>query len=262
MSAPTRLIVDTNFLLWREFYGAARQDPSAAIEGALHEVKILQGRFQAHDRTTLCFDRSPYFRTDLYPNYKASRDQKERSDEELEARAALRTRTTELVERLRAQKNHVLCYAGLEADDHIAAAVAALPKGEHALICSRDKDLYQLLSPRCSMLDPVTQQIHTLKTFRAETGLHPSEWPQVKALAGCASDDIKGIEGVGEKTAIKFLTGRMNALTPLHGKIRNFIGTAPYLTNLALCTLPWPGTPLVVFKGKEGPKESICGGIV
>jgi len=261
MPARTWLLIDVPFFTWREFYGAARQDPRAAIVGALHEVRKLHERFSAHATTVYCFDRAPYFRTDVYPRYKISRETKERTVEEREGRAAVRTKTNELVETLRARNKHVLCYAGLEADDHIAAAARAIPKGDHAVICSRDQDLWQLLSPRCSALDPVTDQIHTHKTFRATYDLHPSEWAQVKALAGCATDDIDGIEGVGEKTAVKYLTGKMNRLSPLHGKIRNFIGTAPHLTNLALCSLPWPGTPPVPLESKIGTSRAICGGV-
>ena len=261
MSSATWVIIDTSFLVWREFYGGAHQDPAAAVSGAVYFAKSLQDRFLAHETTVWAFDAGPYNRATLLPTYKAGREAKERTPEEQEARVNLRFRIDALADKLRAKRCNVLRLEGFEADDHIARAVEAVPKGDHAVICSRDRDLFQLLSHKCTMLDPVTDTIHTRDTFRAAYGnLHPQEWPEVKALSGCTTDDVPGILGVGDKTAVKYLTGKMNKLSPLYGKISNFIGTMPHVVNLGLCRLPFPGTPSVRLERKEGAFLQTCGG--
>lgn len=246
MPTHTWLICDLNLLCWRAYHGNAGHDPQASIASAIFAVKSYQDRFCAHGRTVYCFDKGPYFRAGILPTYKSSRNSKTQTDEERESKQALRDRMDALSDRLRARGETVLCYAGFEADDHIAQAVFCTPKNDHALMISRDHDLWQLLGPRTSMLDPVTDQVHTRDTFRTQhDGLHPSEWVEVKAIAGCSTDDVPGVPGVAEKTAVKYLTGNMNKLSPTYGRIRNFVGTLPYLNNLALCRLPFPGTPSV-----------------
>jgi DNA polymerase-1 len=94
-----------------------------------------------------------------------------------------------------------------EADDVIASLIAAHPAREH-LIMSTDKDFYQLLSPRVSVLN--TQRRADRRRIRpAEVydkhGVLPHQWCDYRALTGDKSDNIPGIRGVGDKTAARLL---------------------------------------------------------
>ncbi len=94
-----------------------------------------------------------------------------------------------------------------EADDVIASLIATYPAREH-LIMSTDKDFYQLLSPRVSVLN--TQRRADRRRIRpAEVydkhGVLPHQWCDYRALTGDKSDNIPGIRGIGDKTAARLL---------------------------------------------------------
>ena len=93
---------------------------------------------------------------------------------------------------------------GYEADDLIATY--ALTTNSTCTIVTSDKDFYQLLEVGVVMFDPIKEAMFSLERFRAEFGLEDSQqWVDVGALAGDAGDNIFGVPGVGEKTAVKLI---------------------------------------------------------
>lgn len=114
-----------------------------------------------------------------------------------------------------------------EADDVIASLIAAHPSGEH-LIMSTDKDFYQLLSDRVSVLNTQRRadrrRIHPAEVH-AKHGVLPHQWCDYRALAGDKSDNIRGIRGIGDKTASKLLAdeARLEDLGDL-GRLTGGIG--------------------------------------
>lgn len=94
-----------------------------------------------------------------------------------------------------------------ETDDIIATyTISLLGKDDHSVIASSDKDFYQLLAPNVIIDDRMKSTIVTLDSWREMTGLTDSElWIDIGALAGDAGDNIFGVPGVGEATAIKFV---------------------------------------------------------
>ena len=127
---------------------------------------------------------------------------------------------------------------GLEADD-IIAMVTKLYKGKK-MIVSSDTDLYQLLDEDTSMYKSTRKEIYTSKDFEEEWDIKSTLWPLVKAIAGCATDNVAGItKGLGEKTAIKFLKREK-----INEKIRKEIctkGKEIVKKNLRLVLLPFDG---------------------
>ena len=91
----------------------------------------------------------------------------------------------------------------------------------------------------------------SLESFQAQWMLHPSKWAKVKAIAGCSSDNIEGVEGVGNVKAAQFLRGT------LKGKIADKIaGSWPMIKrNYGLVKLPFPGTKLVSIGDNEFSQE-------
>jgi len=72
-----------------------------------------------------------------------------------------------------------------------------------------------------------------------EYGIAPSQWADVKAIAGCSSDGVEGVRGVGEKTAAKFLRGNLKPASKAHQAI--VAGNNVWRRNLPLVRLPFPG---------------------
>jgi hypothetical protein len=100
---------------------------------------------------------------------------------------------------------------GYEADDIVCQIVADRPKSKF-IIVANDEDLYQIF--RYRNLDGIYRvkdhSLYTPQDFHDEyLGLKPRKWAKVKQIAGCGTDEVPGVKGVGEKTAVKYLTGNL-----------------------------------------------------
>jgi 5'-3' exonuclease len=128
--------------------------------------------------------------------------------------------------------------SGYEADDLIAHIAMRIP--DDTVIVSTDNDLLQLIHHdrfcpiRFYNFKGITDEVEFRK---AMFGLDPIKWAMVKAIAGCSSDEVKGIVGVGETTAAKYLMGMA------HGKVLEKIeseeGKAIAYRNMRLVGLPY-----------------------
>ncbi|QXD14849.1 DNA polymerase I [Rhodocaloribacter litoris] len=141
------------------------------------------------------------FRDELYEAYKAHRDP---PPEELLANLPL------IKEIVRAMDIPVIEREGVEADDVIGTlARRAEADGAHVVIVSPDKDFQQLLSEAVSIYRPAHRGESfdpiTLESFREKYGLEPHQFIDMLALMGDASDNVPGVPGIGEKTAMKLI---------------------------------------------------------
>ena len=145
---------------------------------------------------------APTFRDTLYDEYKAHRPP---MPPEIKDNLPLLKRL------VRAFDIPVLEVEGVEADDVIGTlARRAEDEGVDAVIFSADKDFRQLLTDRVSMLRPPymgeTFDRETPETFRAKYGgLEPAQFVDLLALIGDTSDNVPGVPGIGEKTAVKLI---------------------------------------------------------
>jgi DNA polymerase-1 len=99
-----------------------------------------------------------------------------------------------------------LVYEGYEADDLISTLVRrAREQGYEVEIISGDKDLLPLVAEGVDMWDPMKGVRYDPAAIREKYGLDPKELVEVRALAGDASDNIPGVPGIGEKTALKLI---------------------------------------------------------
>ncbi|MFH0808916.1 MAG: DNA polymerase I [Pseudomonadota bacterium] len=95
---------------------------------------------------------------------------------------------------------------GFEADDIIATiARRAEAQGWAVVVVSGDKDLLQLVSPRITVWDPMKDVVLGLPEVRGRYGLEPRQVADVMALVGDAIDNVPGVPGIGEKTAVKLI---------------------------------------------------------
>jgi DNA polymerase I len=137
------------------------------------------------------------FRTEMYPEYKAHRPP---TPEDLQIQMPYFRRIVE------AMGWPVLSIAGVEADDVIATLVTTAGLEQiPTTILSADKDLMQLVDDRVEMYDSLSQRTYHRSEVIEKFGVPPERIADYLALTGDASDNIPGLEGVGDKTAAKLL---------------------------------------------------------
>jgi DNA polymerase I len=239
--------------------------PTGTTYGVLREARNVAERFGT-EHFVWCFDRSPGLREKEFPSYKLTRRTKKRTPEEEEARENMNEQVGWLRRNYLEELGYenVLFQCGYEADDLIAAAVLALPKRDRAVLVSGDKDLYQLISDRVSVYQPTNKRHVTLDVFGEQwNGLRPQQWKIVKALAGCGTDDVHGLEGVAEKTAVKAITSqkKKEQWTATDKAIIRFLSSDQYRANLKLVSLPYPGCKPVELWVHEPPTAKAWGGL-
>ena len=173
--------------------------------GFLSSVLVLGERFKTN-KFVFCWDGGSGKRKGVFKDYKLSRAAK--TEEETKQRA-------ELYAQFRALQHEVLPSLGfqnqihqfnLEADDVIAQAIKDHQSQQFGIVSS-DKDLLQLLRfKNCKFQhQPSSGKEVTAFSFLKEYRIPAREWAMVKAIAGCPTDGVPGIKGVGEKTAIKYI---------------------------------------------------------
>lgn len=237
------IIVDSNALCWRSYY--AMEGTNLTYEGL--ETEVIYGflmsiRFAASNfncpNFIFTWDHMYNRRKELYPKYKANREiinltpsQKQSRDVTYKQIAILR----DIIIPGLGFTNNFSC-KGWEADDIIASIVLnnTLQK---FIILSGDEDLYQLLSPHCVMSSD-GRKFYTADDLRKEYGIEPVRWSKVKAISGCKSDNVEGIYGVGEKTAIKYLDRKLPRHHKTYLKIASVEGQTIIRRNLRLVKLP------------------------
>ncbi len=229
------LAVDGNSILNRAFYGiklltAKDGTYTNAIVGFMNILlKVLDE--VAPDAVAVAFDlKAPTFRHKMYDGYKA---QRKGMPEELRVQLPL------IKELLIALGYRIVEKEGYEADD-ILGTFAALceQSGNECVIVTGDRDSLQLVSDR------VTVRLASTKMGRPETtvydtdkiketyGIAPLQLIDVKALMGDASDNIPGVAGIGEKTALS-LIGRYKSLDQVYAELETLEATASVKAKLA-----------------------------
>lgn len=206
-------LVDASPYIFRAFFALPDSivtpagEPANAIYGfASFLIRLLNEESPTH--LAVAFDGSltTSFRNDLYPEYKAKR---ELPPADLEAQ---QEGCREIAGALGAV---TLIDDRYEADDLIAALVAECEGADVAVVVvSSDKDLSQLVGPRCLLYDLARDDLLGVAEVEKKIGVPPSQVADFLALAGDAVDNIPGVEGIGKKTAVALLQsfGSLEAL--------------------------------------------------
>lgn len=211
---------------------------TGVVFGCLKQVHELQDAF-CTTKVAFCFDVGEPKRCRVFPGYKATRRQhrlglqeRDELDQQMEF---LRTRYLPAI-----GYRNIFGLDGYEADDLIG--VLAKANGE-AVVVSSDQDFYQLLTPTVRQWLPHHRRLMTYQRFRERYTIAPEQWGEVKSLTGCSTDEIPGIDGVGEITALRYLLHTLNPKTKAHQRIESATGTWLRARNRRLVTLPFEGTP-------------------
>ena len=154
---------------------------------------------------------------------------------------------------------NVFMQIGYEADDIIASLVNNIEEEtDHSVvIVTSDEDLYQVLSLGTSIYKLRSKELYTVDDFWMEyPGLAPCDWAMVKALAGCKTDDVEGLPGVGETTAYHYIMGNIKKTRGKDKIIESPLAEKLVDRNLRLVTLPFEGTDDYTMNYYEKRKKS------
>lgn len=215
---------------------------TGVIFGFLQQILTL-ARTMDSNEFVFVWDSRNSARTKIFPDYKKAR-RREKTDEEKElddiAYKQFYEIRTDILPSIGFLNSHMA--DSFEADDLIASIVHNNPEKEFAII-SADEDLYQLLSDNVYMYSTKKKKSYTHLNLWKDFRITPKEWAEVKAIGGCSSDGVPGVPGVGEITACKYLTRKLNINSKVYRAIRENKALIEF--NKRLVQLPFENTPVI-----------------
>jgi DNA polymerase I len=254
---PKLVLVDGSSYLYRAFHAlpdlrTSRGEPTGAIRGVISMLRRLIDDGKP-DYFAVVFDApGKTFRDEWYPEYKANRSPMP---------DALVAQIAPLHELIRVHGWPILMIEGVEADDVIGTlARQAEQRGIDTLISTGDKDLAQLITPRVTLVNTMSNERLDMATIVEKFSVRADQLLDLLALTGDAVDNVPGVPKVGPKTAAKWLAdhGTLDNVIANAGAIggvvgENLRGTLAWLpqgkrllTIRTDCTLPFAPHELVI----------------
>ena len=268
------LLVDGDNLFKIGFHGAKDvYNDGAHVGGVFHFVNILRKFLEEHNHDKVVVfwdgDSNSSIRKSIYPPYKANRRQ-DMNEYKYESYLYQKSRVKQYLEEIFVRQVEMVSN---EADDLIAY-YCKISKDENIIIFSADKDLTQLISERVTIYSPISKQYYKNGDMITINKVDIPHYNVLltKIFTGDKSDNISGIEGLGEKTLIKYFPQVQEKpctideildcarnipqkkpiktlVNLLEGKTKSTIfGEQFYLTNKTIVDL---GNPLITDDGKE-----------
>ncbi|KMT66222.1 DNA polymerase I [Catenovulum maritimum] len=198
------ILVDGSSYLFRAFHSPphltnSKGEPTGAVYGVVNMLRSLITRFNPTQMIVIFDAKGKTFRNDMYAEYKANRPPM--PDE-------LRGQIAPLHKVIKALGLPLISIEGVEADDVIGTiAKNESAKGRHVLISTGDKDMAQLVNPHVTLINTMTDTVLDVEGVKEKFGIPPELIIDYLALMGDKVDNIPGLPGVGEKTALAMLQG-------------------------------------------------------
>ena len=198
------ILVDGSSYLYRAYYSPphltnSKGEATGAVYGVVNMLRSLLSRYSPSHIAVVFDAKGKTFRNDMYGEYKAQRPPM--PDD-------LRTQIEPLHKIIHAMGLPLISISGVEADDVIGTiALQASKEGRATLISTGDKDMAQLVNEHVTLINTMTDTIMGPEEVKAKYGVHPDRIIDFLALMGDKSDNIPGLPGVGEKTALAMLLG-------------------------------------------------------
>jgi DNA polymerase-1 len=237
-----KLVIDSLSLAYRSVYSmpelSFNKNPVSVLYGFMLQLLKLAEKFNTNQFIFVWDSRKSYRKMECstYKQREITDDKKELIEK---ARIQFENLRKDVLPSMGFKNNYI--QPGYEADDLIAFIIFRFP--EEYTIVSKDEDLFQLLySGRkgCSVQLYNLTSIITEFDFKRIYGIEPRKWCDVKGLAGCPSDTVPGIPGVGKDTAIKYLTGILKD-GKTKDKIESEEGKKIFRDCFKLVALPYVG---------------------
>ena len=264
------VLVDGYSLMYRAFH--ALQTPMSAPDGtptnAIHGFIMMLLKVigeEKPDGLAVAFDmHAPTFRSGIFEGYKATR--KPMPDE-------LRAQIPVIRELIALMGIPLLECEGYEADDILGTVSMDCERnGREILLVTGDRDSFQLSGENTTVLytkKGISDTVHVTPEYIQENyGVAPAQLIDVKALMGDTSDNIPGIEGIGEKTAIRLIQKYenleqtlMRGQTEEKGKLRERLINGAEQARMSRRLAEIVRSAPVEMHFEEWKLDSICGGI-
>ena len=232
-SRPDLVLVDGSSYLYRAFHALppfsnSRGEPTGAVFGVLNMLNKFLKDYDP-ERIAVVFDApGKTFRDELFTEYKAHRPPM--PDD-------LRSQIQPLFDAVKGLGLPILRESGVEADDVIGTlACEAAKQGLSVLISTGDKDMAQLVSPKITLINTMSNTLLDRDGVKNKFDVFPEQIIDYLALVGDSSDNIPGIDKVGPKTAAKWL-GQYQTLDSLVANAANVSGKVGENLRAGLATL-------------------------
>lgn len=211
------ILVDGSSYLYRAYHAFppltnSQGEPTGAMYGVLNMLRSLIIQYKPSHVAVVFDAKGKTFRDELYEEYKSNRPPM--PDD-------LREQIAPLHEMVQAMGLPLLSISGVEADDVIGTlALKAAADGHDVLISTGDKDMAQLVTPKITLINTMTNVILGPDEVKEKYGVPPELIIDFLALMGDSSDNIPGVPGVGEKTALGLLQG-LGSLDDIYQQLDN-----------------------------------------
>ncbi len=198
------VLVDGSSYLYRAFHALppltnSKGMPTGAVKGVVSMLRRLQADYFGSTVVVIFDAKGKTFRDDIYPEYKAQRPPM--PDD-------LRCQIEPLHNIIRATSMPMLVIPGVEADDVIGTlAEQASKAGIPTVVSTGDKDLAQLVNEHVTLVNTMTNTVMDIPGVHEKFGVGPELIIDYLALMGDKVDNIPGVPGVGNKTALALLQG-------------------------------------------------------
>lgn len=204
MSQAPLVLVDGSSYLYRAYHALppltnSKGQATGAVKGVINMLRRLQKDYPGSVVAVIFDAKGKTFRDDIYPQYKAHRPPM--PDD-------LRTQIEPIHAIIRAMGLPLMAVEGVEADDVIGTlARQATEQGVAVVVSTGDKDMAQLVSAHVTLVNTMTDTVMDEQGVVDKFGIPPSLVIDLLALMGDKVDNIPGVAGVGEKTALAMLQG-------------------------------------------------------
>ncbi|MFJ4157183.1 DNA polymerase I [Pseudomonas sp. NPDC089752] len=216
MSQAPLVLVDGSSYLYRAFHAlppltTSKGMPTGAVKGVLNMLKSLRKQYPDSLFAVVFDAKGGTFRDAMFAEYKANRPSM--PDD-------LRVQVEPLHASVKALGYPLLCVEGVEADDVIGTlARSSAAQGRSVIISTGDKDMAQLVDGHVTLVNTMTGSVLDVAGVHEKFGVGPEHIIDFLALMGDKVDNIPGVPGVGEKTAVGLLTGIGGGLSDLYANL-------------------------------------------
>ncbi len=219
----TLLLVDGSSYLYRAFHALPdlrnrNNEPTGAIHGVLNMLRRLHKDYHANYSACVFDAKGKTFRDALYPEYKAHRPAMPHD---------LAVQIEPLHACIRAMGWPMLIIDDVEADDVIGTlAKQAVSADMRCIISTGDKDIAQLVNPNITLVNTMSNEVLDEANVLAKFGVPPARMLDYLMLVGDTADNVPGVQKVGPKTAVKWLTqyGSLDNIIAHADEIKGAVG--------------------------------------